>query len=317
MAIPRQSVQNVGLMLQALFKSLAEQKDRELADQQYGSAITGATRTSYNPTPSNIQQGRGFGDVMRRGTIEAQPRGAGGPMGQRDVSANPYARTDSLDNNALMQSLAQMFGQTQNPALQSNISRYFQGQKALQGLEPEYRVGGGAEAGYFQYDPRNPAKSMQQLTPPRPQSQPGMTPYQKESLKQRKDEFEWNKNKPAGSTSAIELRIRTLEDDIEKAEREAQEAELKMSALESGVDPILKYDRSNPTKSSGYQMYTVLGSNRLANLKKVEKKRKELEALQAGASLNRPVGAPKGAGKNSAPMEYDYVPGKGLVPRAR
>ena len=288
----RQSVREFGdslaFLIQALVRANQEAKMKREADQQF--------RGAFNQKPvmapsSTVNVGGMPAQLQRFQGVESQPN---------------------------YQLLAQLRASS-NPLLAQKSQNFLAGQKALQGLQPEYRVGGGAEAGYFQYDPRNPAKSMQQLTPPRPQSPPGMTPYQEQSLKQRKDEFEWNKNKPAENTSAIELRIRTLEDDIEKAEREAQEAELKMSALESGVDPILKYDRNNPTKSSGYQMYTVLGSTRLANLDKIKKKRKELEALQSGASLKRPVGS-SGAvapGAKGAPMEYDYVPGKGLVPRGR
>ena len=153
--------ENIGNLLAAILRMIQQNQMKSEAQDQFGSAVSGATRTSYNPTPSNIQQGQEFGDVLQRGTIEAQPRDPGTPIigsqlgapiaaslgqvvaqrgqqGQGDVATNPYARTDSLDNNALMRSLAQMLGQTQNPALVGSIGRYFEGQKAVQGLQPEY-----------------------------------------------------------------------------------------------------------------------------------------------------------------------------------
>lgn len=236
-----------------------------------------------------------------------------GAMQGADLTGNEDAR---------MRVLAQMLG-LGNPY----ANQYIQGQKAIQSLGPEYDVIGGAESGYYRVNKKDPASSIQNIIPGR-----GPKPEQS-SDKERgighwvdeKGNYVYGPYRPglkpwkepeAGkdNTSAIELRIRTLEDDIEKAEQQAQEAELKMSALESGVDPILKYDRDNPQKSSGYQMYNVLGTNRLALLKRIEQKRKELERLQAGSGLKRPIGS---ANKSQPTMEYDYVPGKGLVPRGR
>ena len=332
--------ENFGNLIAAILKMIQQNQMKSEATDQFGSAVSGATRTSYNPTPSNIQQGQEFGDVMRRGTIEAGPRDTGGVVGQDNVSANPYARTDSLDNNALMRSLAQMLGQTQNPALKEQIGGYFAGQKAVQGLQPpqpEYgfmntpvglyrtnKQSGGADLVSGTQPPMiKPSFKTDNVTVDengKPMQYRIVTDEHGNEVRREKIGPSYQKPEKTNDASGVELRIRTLEDDIEKAEREVQEAELKMSALESGADPVLKYDRNNPT-SSGYQMFNVLGSNRLANLKKIERKRKELEALQSGATFKRPIGPAGGSEKpptNKQPAtEYDYVPGKGLVPRAR
>ena len=166
--------ETIGNLLAAILKMIQQNQMKSEASDQFNSAVSGATRTSYNPTPSNTQQGQEFGGVLNRGTIEAQPRGAGGVMGQGDVAANPYARTDFLDNNALMRSLAQMLGQTQNPALKEQIGSYFVGQKAVQGLQPEYGFANTAR-GLYTTDPRRGtatqiAGTEPQVGPPTPRS---------------------------------------------------------------------------------------------------------------------------------------------------
>ena len=137
----RQSVREFGdslsFLIQALVRANQEAKMKQEAEQQF--------RGAFNQTPamspsSTINVGGQPAQLQRFQGVESQPN---------------------------YQMLAQLMASS-NPMLAQKSANFIGGQKAIQGLQPEYRVGGGAEAGYFQYDPRNPAKSMQQLTPPRP-----------------------------------------------------------------------------------------------------------------------------------------------------